>query len=132
MMTPSRHALARQCPERGASSVEAALVLPVLLVIFFGIVQGAITLHAGNIAQASAQSALETARLYDGSTANAMAAGLATASDAGDALTDVEVTVELEGTLVEVTVTGTASSIVPGMPVIIERTVSGPREHWVG
>ncbi|GGA67848.1 hypothetical protein GCM10011490_18050 [Pseudoclavibacter endophyticus] len=118
--------------ERGASSVEAALVLPVLLVLFFSIVQGATTLHAGNVAQAAAQAAFEEGRLLGGSAEDAIAAGLRSAAASGTALTGVTVDVAITETTITVTISGSAPSLVPGIPVHVERTVSGPRERWVG
>lgn len=117
--------------EVGASTVETALVMPVLLLVFFAIVQGAISLHAGTIAHATAQAVYEAARLHDASLDDAIVAGHITAANAGDALTDLEIEVQVDGGTVTVTVTGAASSLVPGMPIMIERTVSGPREQWV-
>lgn len=116
--------------ELGASSVEAALVFPVLMLVFFAVIQGAATLHSGNVAQASAQAAFESARLYDGSLETALEVGYATAAAAGHALTDVDVVIDITATTVAVTVRGSAPSLVPGMPVAVERTVTGPRERW--
>lgn len=118
--------------ERGASSVEAVLVFPALVVLFFGIVQGAVVLHAGNIAQAAAQAAFEEARLYGADLDDAVATGFAVAGSSGDALTSVTVEVEASDTVVSVTVSGVAPSFVPGLPVAVERTVTGPVERWVG
>lgn len=131
LSTRARTRLTDRGRELGASAVEAALVLPLLFVLFFSIVQGAVTLHAGNVAQAAAQAAFEAARLYDGTAEAGLAMGQATASSAGTALSDVHIDVTVGATTVEVSVTGNAASIVPGMPVTVERSVSGPRERWV-
>lgn len=105
--------------------------MPVLILMFFAIVQGATTLHAGTIAQAAAQATYEAARLADASLDDALATGRTTATGAGDALSDVDIVIENDADTVTVTVTGTALSLVPGMPIGVERTVSGPREQWV-
>lgn len=117
--------------ELGASAVEAALVLPVVLALLFAIVQGAVTLHAGTVASAVAQSTLEAARAYDAVIDDALAAGYATASATGTALDDVRIEITRTDTTVTVTVRGTAPSLVPGMPVHVERGATGPRERWV-
>lgn len=121
----------RRDAERGASSVESALVLPALVVLFFGIVQGAVTLHAGTIAQATAQATFEEARLYGADLDDAIATGLAVASSSGTALTGVSIEVSASSTTIVVTVRGTAPSLIPGVPLAVDRTVTGPVERWV-
>jgi hypothetical protein len=116
--------------ERGSQTVEAIIVLPVLFGIFFLIVQGAVWLHAGNIAQASASSAYNSARLYDASAADGVAAGTATAQQSGTVLIGSAVAVDRTATTVTVTVTGNAPTLVPGWDTHVERTVSGPVERW--
>ena len=117
--------------ERGASSAEAALALPFVVVLVFSIVQGAVTMHAGTIAQAVAQATFEVARSFDASVDDAIAAGTSVAEAAGSSLGDVAIQVVRTETLVEVKVTGTAPSLIPGMPVGVDRGTSGPRERWV-
>jgi Flp pilus assembly protein TadG len=117
--------------ERGSQTVEAIIVLPVLFGIFFLIVQGAVWLHAGNIAQAAASSAYNSARLYDAGAADGVAAGTATSQQAGSILTAAEVAVDRSATTVTVTVSGNAPTLIPGWDTRVERTVSGPTERWI-
>lgn len=117
--------------EYGASAVETAIVMPVLILIFFAIVQGAVTMHAGTIAHATAQSTYEASRLHDATIENALSVGQATATQAGDALQSVEILIDIDADTVTVTVTGVAVSLVPGIPITVERSVTGPREQWV-
>lgn len=116
--------------ERGASSVEAALILPALLLVFFAVVHGAAFLHAGNIAQATAQAAYEEARLFDGSAGAGAAAGYATSAASGGGLENVVVLVDRGTESVTVTVTGQAPMLIPGLPLEVERTITGPAERW--
>ena len=117
--------------ERGSSSVEAIIILPVLFGIFFIIIQGAVWLQAGNIAQSAATSAYNAARLFDGTTSDGAAAGYATADQAGSILSNTVVTIDRTATTVTVTVSGDAPTLIPGMTTHVERTVSGPVERWV-
>lgn len=117
--------------ERGSQSVEGILIIPVLFGIFFVIIQGAVWLQAGNIAQSAASSAYNEARLYQATSSDGIAAGNATAAQAGSILGNVEVAVARTPTTVTVTVTGTAPSLIPGFVTNVERTVSGPTERWV-
>ena len=116
--------------DRGASSVEAAIILPALLLLFFAVVHGAAFLHAGNIAQASAQAAYEEARLFDGTAAQGVAAGQAAGAASGGGLENVTVTVDRGTETVTVTVTGRAPMLIPGLPLDVTRTVTGPVERW--
>ncbi|POH64610.1 MULTISPECIES: TadE/TadG family type IV pilus assembly protein [Cryobacterium] len=117
--------------ERGSQTVEALIVLPILFGVFFVIVQGAVWLHAGNIAQAAASSAYNAARLYDAVAADGVAAGTASAQQTGTVLDGAVVVVDRTITTVTVTVSGNAPTLVPGWDTRVERTVSGPVERWI-
>lgn len=117
--------------ERGSASVEAIMVIPAVLLIFFAIIQGAVVLQANNVAQAAASTAYNSARLYDASTEDGVNAGNAALTQAGTILTGTNVTVQRGAETVTVTVTGTAATLIPGVPATISRTVTGPTERWV-
>ena len=117
--------------ERGSQTVEALIVLPVLFGVFFVIVQGAVWLHAGNIAQAAASSAYNSARLYDAVAADGVAAGTVSAQQTGTVLDAAVVEVDRTMTTVTVTVTGNAPTLIPGWDTHVERSVSGPVERWI-
>ncbi|MDO5053427.1 MAG: TadE/TadG family type IV pilus assembly protein [Pseudoclavibacter sp.] len=118
--------------ERGAAAAQAVLVLPATLLLFLGLVQGALLLHAGNVAQTAAQAAYEAARLADGDEAAGQRAAERTVAAAGDALQAVSVSVQRRGGVIRVTVAGTASGLLPGAPVDVVRRVEGPAERWEG
>lgn len=117
--------------ERGSSAVEAVVILPFLFLIFFTIIQGTMVLQAGNAAQSVASAAYNAARLYGASDGDGVAAGNALLGDLESTLTNAQVVVERNGQTVTVTVTGQAASLVPGVPLDVERTVYGPTERWV-
>lgn len=117
--------------ERGLQSAEAVVIIPVFLGIVFAIINGAVWMQAGNIAQSAASSAYNAARLYDGTSSDGVLAGEAIANQPGSVLTDVQVTVQRTPNTVTVTITGTAPTLVPGFEAQVERTVTGPTERWV-
>lgn len=117
--------------ERGSAAAESIIVLPVLFLIFFAVVQGAMWIHAGNIAQAAASSAYNESRLYQATETDGVKAGYTTAEQAGTILSNVSVSVARDAESVTVTVTGSAPSLIPGMPIAVDRTVSGPVERWI-
>jgi Flp pilus assembly protein TadG len=117
--------------ERGSAAVEAIMIIPVVILIFFGIIQGAVVLQAHNVAQAAASTAYNTARLYDASSHDGMSAGEAALTQAGTILSGTNVVVQRTPQTVTATVTGTAATLIPGLPAMISRTVTGPTERWV-
>ena len=60
---------------RGSSSLELAIILPVVLLVVFGAIQLAIWHHADNTARAAASSCAERARGYDHTTRDGITAG---------------------------------------------------------
>lgn len=122
---------ARGEDERGSAAVEAIMIVPVVLMIFFGLIQGAVVLQANNVAQAAASTAYNAARLYDASTEDGVNAGNTALTQAGTILSGTNVVVQRTAQTVTVTVTGTSATIIPGLPASISRTVTGPTERWV-
>lgn len=117
--------------ERGFETAETAIVLPVLLVMILGLIQGALWYHGSNLTQAAATNAYEAARLYEATTADGITAGNTTASQAGGMLTNVTVTVTRNGNEITATVTATTPSIIPGANTTVTKTITGPIERWV-
>lgn len=118
--------------ERGSAAVEAVLIIPVVFLIIFGIIQGAVVLQASNVAQAAASSAYNAARLFDATSDDGVTAGDSALNQAGTILSGTNVVVQRSPQSVTVTVTGTAATLIPGLPVTISRSVTGPTERWVG
>lgn len=117
--------------ERGFETAETALVLPVLLLLILGLVQGGLWYHGTNLVQASAVNAYESARLYGASTADGVNAGTTTAEQSGGMLTDIVVNVTRNGNEVTATVTATTPGLLPGVNTSVTKTVTGPVERWV-
>ncbi|MFH8253031.1 TadE family protein [Microbacterium sp. B2969] len=118
--------------ERGSAAVEAIIILPVVFLIIFGIIQGAVVMQANNVAQAAASTAYNAARLYNGTSEDGVSAGDAVLTQAGTILAGTNVVVQRAPESVTVTVSGTAASLIPGVPLTVSRTVTGPTERWVG
>jgi Flp pilus assembly protein TadG len=116
--------------DRGAATLELAVLFPVILLLVFGTVQAALHFHARNIAQAAAAQAVSAGSVTTGTTGSAAAAAERFLAAAGDGtLVDTAVDVQRSPAAVTATVTGRAISILPGigMPAI-RQTVSGPVE----
>jgi Flp pilus assembly protein TadG len=118
--------------ERGFETAETVIVLPVVLILIFVIIQGALWYHSTNLVQAAATSAYESARLYNATESDGVQAGRATATQAGTILSDVKVTVTRTATDVTATVSAHTPSLIPGANTTVTKTITGPTERWVG
>ena len=101
--------------ERGSSSIQMVILMPVMFAVMFLGLQAALIYHARTLAIASAQEGARTAGAENGTAA----AGINTARDyltatAGDALTSTVVTGSRTATTATVTVRGVALSVLPG------------------
>lgn len=118
--------------ERGDANVEMIIVFPVFAAMFFAILQGAIWLDAGNIAQAAANTAYNEARTLDGTSSEGTAAGYDFITTKGKNLDGPNVAVNRTAENVTVTVTGNSLTLIPGwFGTNVSRTVTGPVERWV-
>ncbi len=118
----------------GASSVEMALLWSVLLVCILAVVQVALLSYAGQVALSAAEDGLRSGRGYGTESIAATArqdAESFLARAGGTLLTDVvvSVTVDDDAGLLRVRVTGAALSVVPGVPLGVEREAVGGLER---
>ncbi len=117
--------------EQGSSSVEVAVIFPVVLLLLMTLVQAALWFYARSAALGAAQEGAREGRVQPASTARAESA----AEDfldqtAADLLTGRDVTVTGSATTVAVTVTGTSISLFPGLSGwSVTQTAVGPIER---
>lgn len=116
--------------ERGSASVELVVLMPLLLLLLFSGVQGAVYYHASTLALAAAQegaraAARENATLTAGTSA---ARGFVT-EVAGDSLTAVTITGTRTPATATITVRGSSLSLVPGWTPTVEQSASRPVER---
>lgn len=118
----------------GATSVEMALLWGVLTVLILAVVQVTLLFYAGQLALTAAQDGLRSGRYY--STESVTDAARRDAEDflaraGGTTLTDVSITATVDdGTgLLRVQVTGTALSLIPGVPLAISKEAVGGLER---
>nr|WP_285601055.1 TadE family protein [Kineosporia sp. NBRC 101731] len=121
--------------DRGASTIELALYMPLLLFVIFATVQAALLFLGNQAASAAAREAARVARTNGGAAAIGMAQarGRAYASQVGSGvIEDVSVQVTAVGNdEVRAVVTGKGVQVVPGIPGIrIRQVVQGPIEEF--
>jgi Flp pilus assembly protein TadG len=122
-------ALAPGNRERGNSSIELVLLLPLLFLFIVGAVQLALYLSAANAAKTAASQALAIVKAQGGTAAQGQAqASAALTQMTGSTLKDTTVTVARDGTEATVTISGQAISVF-AVPIHITQVVHGPIER---
>jgi Flp pilus assembly protein TadG len=127
--TPLRRGPLRRAPgragragpgDRGAATLELVVLFPVLLLLIFGVIQGALFFHGRNVALAAAEQGVRAGRVDGHSDPAAVAAAQARQflADTGelDNLTELVITPTVDGGQVRVTVTARTVSLLPGLP----------------
>lgn len=118
--------------DRGASTVEFVLTMPLLLIIMLITVQFALIAHAQSGVQSAAEEGAARARAYDGSAGQAQAQAVRYVERlSGSLVSSVSVNVDRGQDQAAVTVSGSVTQIVPFIPTTIERTSAGPVERYV-
>jgi len=116
--------------ERGSVSVEMVVLMPLLLLILFAGVQGAVYYHARTLAIAAAQEGARAAARENATAAAGTAAASAFLADtARDSLTAVTITGTRTATTASFTVRGSSLSLVPGWTPTVEQSASLPVER---
>lgn len=104
--------------------------MPMVLLIVFGVVQGAVWYHARTVATAAANEAAAAARAENSTTGQGSAAAQTVMSRNSDVLRDSSVSVTRDANTVTVTVTGKAAVILTNWRIFnISQTVTSPRER---
>jgi len=109
--------------------VELTLAAPLLGLLLMLVVQFALWAHATHIAQAAANTGVQSARAYH-STAEAGRADATAVLDrlAGTVLTGTHVSAVRGATTATVSVTGQVVAVVPGLHLPVHVSVTAPRE----
>jgi Flp pilus assembly protein TadG len=115
--------------DRGNVSVEAAVLLPVLLLVFLVTVQLGTVFYARAVASSAARQGLDAARVADGSEAQGRAAARQFLTDVRAGLRNPAVVVDRRGDDVTVTVTSEVISVVPVWRPAVTVTVSASTEE---
>ena len=117
--------------ERGSSSVEMVIALPIVLTVLFLAVQAGTWFHARSIALASAQSGARTSAMLNSSLEAGLSSARSFATDVGGTtLTGVTVTGDRTATSTTVTVTGHSVRLVPFMDVTVSQSATLPVERY--
>lgn len=96
------------------------MLFPVVLLILFGVIQGALYFHGRNVAMAAAEQGVRAARTdgqanRPGTAADKARQFLAATGELNN-LSDLRITPDVDADTVRVTVTGRTVSLLPGIP----------------
>jgi Flp pilus assembly protein TadG len=117
--------------ERGSAAVQTAMLLPVVLILVFGIIQGALWFHARHIALGAAQEAARAASAQYGTEADQRAHQFVRDLTGGTLIRDLDVGVTSTADTVTVIVTGRAPSLLPGSSgLVVEQSATAPIEMF--
>ena len=117
--------------ERGSSSIEMVIALPLVLTVLFLAVQAGTWFHARSIALASAQSGARTSAMLNSSLEAGLSSARSFAADVGGTtLTGVTVTGDRTATSTTVTVTGHSVRLVPFIDVTVSQSATLPVERY--
>lgn len=117
--------------DRGSSTIEAVLVVPVLMLILLVLVQFALWAHAAQVAQLAASEGDQAARSFGGGAAIGESRANSILRGAGSDLSTSNATVAvMPGDLARITVTGMAISILPGMSLPVGSVQVGPIQEF--
>jgi hypothetical protein len=117
-------------PDRGATSTELVIVFPAVLLVVLLALQFGLVLHAGQLAEAAAQEAVEAAQAEDGSADDGRTAARLLLAGLGG-LRGPAVAVRRTATSATSTVTGWAQQLVPGFATEVSGSAEGPVERFV-
>ena len=118
--------------DRGDASVEAVIIVPVIVVLTLLVVQFVLVWHGTHVAQAAAQTAARTAAAYRADPGTGQAAGDAYLAEvAPNLLPGRTVTVTADAATVTSTVHAQVLTILPFASFDIQESSTAPRERFV-
>ena len=120
----------RVTDEKGLTSTELAVLMPVLIALVLVPFQVALWWHAHQIADAAAREAVDAAQVVTATADDGIRAAEWFLDTAGN-ITDAEVTVTRTVDTVSVEVTGRAPRLVPGFDWQVAAHATGPIERFI-
>jgi len=118
--------------DAGALTLSYVIVFPAILLAILVIVQASLYYLAHAVALAAARQGADVAREYNSTDGAGTTAALALINQDGSGLlAGGQALATRTGTTVQLTVTGQAWSVLPGLPVSVSETVQEPIEQFV-
>ena len=113
-------------------TIQYVILFPTMLFLIFSTVQVALYSYGRSIALTAAHEAVDAQRVFGAKAGVGAAKGRAFIAGRGDALTNFQVVVSVNGNEVTAVVTGQVVSLLPGFsPFAVRQVASGPVEEFV-
>ena len=116
--------------ERGMTTIQVAILFPVVLFWIMLIVQYGLWWHAKQVANAAAAEAVDAAQVSSGTARDSEDAASSYLAQSGN-LDNVTITVSREPTVVTVEVRGDAPQLVPGFEWSVTARSTAPVERFI-
>jgi Flp pilus assembly protein TadG len=116
--------------ERGMTTIQVAILFPVVLFWIMLIVQYGLWWHAKQVANAAAAEAVDAAQVSSGTARDGEDAAASYLAQSGN-LDDITITVSREPTAVTVEVHGDAPRLVPGIEWSVTARSAAPVERFI-
>ncbi|MFF2515538.1 TadE/TadG family type IV pilus assembly protein [Streptomyces sp. NPDC058086] len=118
--------------DRGDTSIQMAIIFPFVLLATVAVIQASMWYYARQIALTAAREGATAARAYQSSPADGAAQARSVLErTAGDSLGNYSVSASSNGQRVQVQVSGTAMSMIPGVSGLqVTQSASGAVERW--
>ena len=116
--------------ERGMTTIQVAILFPVVLFWIMLIVQYGLWWHAKQVANAAAAEAVDAAQVSSGSARDGEDAAASYLAQSGN-LDDITITVSREPTTVTVELHGDAPQLVPGFEWSVTARSTAPVERFI-
>ncbi len=121
----------RRIDERGSTTVEMVVALPVVLLVLFIAVQSGMWFYARSIALAAAETGARSSAALNSTTQVGVADAQGfVANIGGTTLTNVTVTGSRNATQATITVTGNTIQLVPWLVLPVSQTATLPLERY--
>ena len=125
----SPHKLRSRRPERGSTTVEITVLLPVVMLLLMSVVQAGIYFHTRAVATTAARKAVTAARIEDGTGGDGQLVAEQFLDQNGAALLSQAVNVTRSDSTATATVSGDVASVLFGFPFSVTVTVDAPVER---
>lgn len=127
----NRRVTGRSIGDPGAVTIEAIMVVPVMMLLLTAIVQCALWAHAEQVVHLAASEGDRVARDFNGGLPAGEARAYSILEAPGSGLSSSNVVVVVEpGDMASVTVTGNAVSVLPGIAIPVSSMAIGPVQEF--
>ncbi|GAA2522946.1 TadE/TadG family type IV pilus assembly protein [Streptomyces longisporus] len=126
-----RSRVARLRADRGAGSVEVAVLAVVVLMLVFTIIQVGLFYHARKVAQSAARQGVDTGRQFGSTPGDGVAQAQKFLDRFGGSVRGAAVSsAGSTAQEIHITVTGHVATLVPGLEFEVTQDARGPIERW--